>query len=860
MKVQSQTVAEDATAVQIAGDHNTVTITRAGAKLALNRLHRRKADPKTIIELLRADIRATTLVGRETELHDLAEFRSAPAHIAVRCYVGEAGAGKTRLAIEACAAAEAAGWVAGFAPSAELARFHATQNLVHWVLPKDALIVVDYAATSLTVLKEWFASIAPERDSKKGSKLRILLLERQADPQSGWWADLLRRESADRAGPADLIGHDALRLLPPLAGPHNRRALLAETMRLAAPLFDPPTPVLAPSALGTDSWFDERLASDRIDNEPLYLMMAGVHAARHGAPAALALDRVELARHMAGIETARLEKFARSRGFTDDGELLKHLAACVTLQNGAAPISLVAIAEEEMAALGLPTPFGTRTVADRLCNCLSSTNETVAPIQPDLIGEAFLIPIVEGGRFRGEHERRAIVLRAYRRDGTSTVDTLIRCARDFADGSADHPTVQWLRAIVEDSTDVAQLIRVQNLLPRSTLSLREFALDVESRIAAVLRAEADQQPDSINPALAGTLNNLAIRLSGLGRREEALAAAEEARRLYHALFAARPDAFTPNLAMSLNNLANRLSDLGRREEALAAAEEAMRLYRALAAARPDAFRPDLARSLNNLASHLSGLGRREEALAAAEEALRLRRGLAATRPDAFTADLAMSLNTLANRLSKLGRREEALAAAEEAMRLYRALAAARPDAFTPDLAASLNNLANRLSDLGRRGQALAAAEEAVRLYRALAATRPDAFTPNLAMSLNNLANRLSALGRREEALGAAEEAVRLRRALAAARPDAFTPDLAMSLSVLGDMLQASGKIVEAVHMNEEALRLLTPYFLQLPASFAGAIRTYAIDYIRRCELAGREPDPELLEPIATALSRISAPE
>jgi hypothetical protein len=66
-------------------------------------------------------------------------------------------------------------------------------------------------------------------------------------------------------------------------------------------------------------------------------MMAGVHAARHGAPAALALDRVELAGTMAAIETARLVKFARARGFTDDGELLKHLAACVTLQNGCAP-------------------------------------------------------------------------------------------------------------------------------------------------------------------------------------------------------------------------------------------------------------------------------------------------------------------------------------------------------------------------------------------------------------------------------------------------------------------------------------------------------------------------------------------
>ncbi len=74
------------------------------------------------------------------------------------------------------------------------------------------------------------------------------------------------------------------------------------------------------------------------------------------------------------------------------------------------------------------------------------------------------------------------------------------------------------------------------------------------------------------------------------------------------LAAARPDAFIPDLAMSLNNLANMLSDLGRREEALKAAEEAVGLYRPLADARPDIFIPDLAGSLNTLANTLERSG------------------------------------------------------------------------------------------------------------------------------------------------------------------------------------------------------------------------------------------------------------
>ncbi len=80
--------------------------------------------------------------------------------------------------------------------------------------------------------------------------------------------------------------------------------------------------------------------------------------------------------------------------------------------------------------------------------------------------------------------------------------------------------------------------------------------------------------------------------------------------------------------MSLNNVATRLSDLGRREEALAAIEEAVAIRRELAVLRPDAFRPDLATSLNNVANRLSDLGRREEALAAIEEAVAIYRELA----------------------------------------------------------------------------------------------------------------------------------------------------------------------------------------------------------------------------------------
>jgi tetratricopeptide (TPR) repeat protein len=114
------------------------------------------------------------------------------------------------------------------------------------------------------------------------------------------------------------------------------------------------------------------------------------------------------------------------------------------------------------------------------------------------------------------------------------------------------------------------------------------------------------------------------------------------------------------------SFSNRLGDLGRREEALAAIEEAVTIRRQLAGARPDAFLPDLAMALNNQSIRVGDLGRQEEALAAVEEAVTIYRQLAGARPAAFLADLTTSLYNLANILSLLNRGAEASAIRNEA--------------------------------------------------------------------------------------------------------------------------------------------------------------------------------------------------
>src|ERR1035441_1674199 len=86
-------------------------------------------------------------------------------------------------------------------------------------------------------------------------------------------------------------------------------------------------------------------------------------------------------------------------------------------------------------------------------------------------------------------------------------------------------------------------------MPEQTLVLREKAVEVNQLLLERLK-RLPGDSEQTRSELARLSNNLSIRLSDLGRREEALAQAEEAVRLYRQLAQGRPDAFLPDLASS----------------------------------------------------------------------------------------------------------------------------------------------------------------------------------------------------------------------------------------------------------------------------------------------------------------------
>jgi tetratricopeptide (TPR) repeat protein len=824
--------------VVVTGDGAIITATfgNTGARLDLwrrqVRTHDRRRPPRPDrppreLDLFRPDSDALPFQGRQDLLTELLAWLDDPAELSVHALIGQAGSGKTRLAIELCRAVDPPDgtgvWRAAFIDPRAIQTVVDTLATRAFIWDRPHLLVLDYAATAHGALGRWLDALARH---EQVPKLRFLILEREAPEGFGWWDDLTRPGGGSMSRRTDLFLKPRPDLLPGLTDVAERRALLKSAQSAAHGLrggvAEPPS---VPAA-GADAAFDRMLAMPRFGN-PLNLVMAGVIAYEQTPLGALALRRLDAALHLAKRELDRLERAGAADAIRIPKHVIRHMAAFNGLAGGLPADGLPTRIAVELSA------WGTRADAHAAAGLLAQefpvrSGAAEAPrlstSQPDLIGEAMIVLAFEGEPWLPA-EAAPTVRRAYAIGQTRAAEALVHVVQDFAfaleergatpaERARGTAVMSWLTELAAQTADPADLVPLIDALPVQTPVLREAAAELTARLAESMSSQAEATTDPDNVSLSAAL---------------------------------------------LNNLSFRLRDLGRREDALAAAAEAVHLYRALAETRPDAFTPDLATSLNNLATMLSDLGRREDALAAAEEAVGLYRALADSRPDAFTPDLAMSLNNLATMLSDLGRREDALAAAAEAVHLRRALADSRPDAFTPDLATSLNNLATMLSDLGRREDALAAAAEAVHLRRALADSRPDAFTPDLAGSLNNLANRLSDLGRREDALAAAAEAVHLRRALADSRPDAFNSDLAQSLWVAGDLRALLGDLKGGIDALASAIGRLTPLFDAYPAAFGGMMSGVRESYVARCAEADREPDEELLAPVTAIFQRLQSP-
>ena len=570
--------------------------------------------------LLRPEHGLVPFLGRQLLLDQIADWCQDPAaDRPVLLVTGGGGSGKTRLGREACVQMLVAGWDAGLADDQRRDGTPSDR------LQRRTLLVVDDADLRTGLIS---ALVGYLRWDDAGPPVRLLLLARAA---GAWWDRLVRQqELADACTVLDLDRHPV-----PLAvrAEHFRRAstAFAAYAGAGAPLAGVPPPA------GLD---------DPAYAEPLLIHVAALlrtvaapatpppgpggqraaqsdsSAGQPGLPVRQALLQALCER-----ERTRWHQLGSHLSFNPDLPLDNQVVALATLtaaadQPGATSLLAAVPNQAEVTRIGVEALV---VWAHRLYPGPGYWN----PLRPDMLAEQHLADTAQlavlataAARIAAGQQRETALLTQLLAELTRGAPNqpALRAALDELLATAlpriVHLTVTAGPAELADLASLALQLAPQpelaatlaDQMPEQSVQLAALAATLTSQQVTQYRAgKVDGEPDAAS-RLAGSLNNLSVRLAGLGRREEALAAIEEAAEVYRELAAARPDAFRPALAASLNNLSLRLADLGRREEALAAIEEAAKVYRELAAARPDAFRPDLAMSLNNLSASLAEPG------------------------------------------------------------------------------------------------------------------------------------------------------------------------------------------------------------------------------------------------------------
>ena len=178
------------TIIQINGDGNIIEKGGPHLSLELKTDVHKNFDDTEILSSFFPRARSTRFIGRQAALDTLTAFLDSSVPISFMVLTGEGGSGKTRLAVELCHSRRDKGWDAGFTTTLSLPNFiNSCTASTGWKCSKDTLVVLDYAASLAQPLHGWLEWLTSAH--LEGSRVRILLLERTADPTSGWLREVI---------------------------------------------------------------------------------------------------------------------------------------------------------------------------------------------------------------------------------------------------------------------------------------------------------------------------------------------------------------------------------------------------------------------------------------------------------------------------------------------------------------------------------------------------------------------------------------------------------------------------------------------------------------------------------------------
>ena len=240
------------------------------------------------------------------------------------------------------------------------------------------------------------------------------------------------------------------------------------------------------------------------------------------------------------------------------------------------------------------------------------------------------------------------------------------------------------------------------------------------RTLSIYRRLTQESPQTYEPYVALTLNNLAILYKDTQRFSESEEMNKEALEIHRRLAQANPQAYEPYVATTLNNLANLYSDTQRFSESEERYKEALAIYRHLAQQNPQTYEPYVATTLNNLANLYSNTQRFEEAEKMFLSALETYQRLAADNPKVYEPSVAMTQYNLANLYMNTQRFSESEQMNKEALEIRRRLAQSNPQTYEPYVAQTQYNIGLLRLQQKQFVEAIPPFEEALDIYRRIA--------------------------------------------------------------------------------------------------------------------------------------------
>ena len=299
--------------VNVGGPRPYLRLTRYESQTALEI----QRDSETAwLSAYRSDV--VPMVGRESAKAELRVWLDTKGPVSVRVLVGAGGRGKTRLALELARELAKEGWLAGFATAENFERFRKQNCVEDWRWDQPALVILDYAASRADQLRSWIRELV-DASLERRPKLRLLLVERQANRAFGWLATVfgLGDDAKSRAAIAMLNPPEPVELLA-LDEVEFRREVFGALLRRANAGLEAP-------AQGADPEFDRLLADRKWAGDPLYLMMAGLTAAKAGVRGALALSRADLALSTGRNELERIGRIGAACGVEQRAQVPRRL-------------------------------------------------------------------------------------------------------------------------------------------------------------------------------------------------------------------------------------------------------------------------------------------------------------------------------------------------------------------------------------------------------------------------------------------------------------------------------------------------------------------------------------------------------